>query len=84
MIPFVPTLERIHCAIRDLRFENKSEEGYSVVVGYDLFADMVTDAQMWGWIVPERPGKYSVFGLPLEVDHSVPRGWIRLRHEVTR
>lgn len=83
MIPFRHTLDRIHMSISDLRFDRRSEGGYEVVMGYELWCDMVTDARAWGYVNP-GPGRATVFGLPVEIDPRMPRGWIALRHEVVR
>ena len=82
MIPFRPTMERVHYAIRDLRSDRRDERGYQLTIGYDLYCDMVTDKDLWGWLEPAGPGRLTMLGLPVKVDHSIKRGYIHLRHEV--
>ena len=84
MIPFRPTIERVWMSMNDLRFERRSENDYVIHMDYDLWADLVRDPQWHPTVVEANTRTWSIFGLPVEIDPSLPRGWVSLRHEVTR
>lgn len=83
MIPFRPTEERIWDAVRSLRVDWRKEKGYVIHMGPDLWYDTMRDPRI-AWLSNQVPGFNSIFGLPFKVDHTMPRGWVSLRHEVVR
>ena len=82
MTPFRPTIERTWEALNEVRRQNRGTEGYVVHMGPDLWYEALTDHRLV--VAPARLSHVeSIFGVPIEVDYSIPRGWIKVRHEVT-
>ena len=78
MIPFRPTVDRTWEAIHTLRYERRDEQGYEVVMGPHLYAELLRRPP---WSIEHDPAP-RIFGLPIEVDPRIKRGYIHIRHEV--
>jgi hypothetical protein len=70
-------------AMRQLGAERQDESKYTVHMGIDLWYDTLRDPTYVSFAVPHTT-PFTFFGLPVEVDERMPRGWIALRHEVTQ
>jgi hypothetical protein len=81
MIPFRPTIERVWEAIHSVRADYRSERGYTVLMGPALWRDLLVDHR-FRWNLALDPNRMTIFGLPVEIDYSLNRGWISVRHEV--
>ena len=81
MIPFRPTPDRMYEALQQLHYDNRKADGYEYVVGPHLYAEMRRAPAYWTYVSPDGS---RAFGLPLKIDPRLPRGWISLRHDVTR
>jgi hypothetical protein len=81
MIPFLPTLDRLWESVVCLRLERRDLEGYVIHMGPALWADTARDARLH-WNTAVNPNAMTIFGLPVEIDPSMKRGWISVRHEV--
>lgn len=86
MIPFRDTVERVWLSRHDLYSERRDEREYKVVMGPHLYADFLGSDGFWHYGTPQRAEDIppTVMGFPIEIDRSLPRGWISLRHEVIR
>lgn len=81
MIPFRRTDERVWMAIDRLRYEQRDEQAYAVVMDRDTHGDLVVEVRpgMSHWTPIGPLG--TLFGIPIEVDPTLRRGRIVLRHE---
>lgn len=88
MIPFRPTIDRVWESMHDLRRDHRDDDGYVIWMHPSLWADTVHELRrlpdVYGVVVLNTPTRRAIFGLPVEVNETMPRGWIAVRHEVVR
>lgn len=81
MIPFRPTVDRAWTALTTLKYEYRSTDEYVWHMHPSLLYDLVLERKA-GWSVERTESGYRLFGLPVECDSRIKRGYIHLRHEV--
>ncbi len=86
MIPFRHTDERVWMAIDRLQHEErKDEKKYVAVMDPEAYSFLVTEVRpgMSHWLPVGPLGiAATVLGVPIEVDPTLRRGQIVLRHEI--